>query len=89
VRRRAEDSAEPRLVRGIAGSAADQPGGQIRQRAAHQAIVQSHVMDEAIDRYVGGVKHVTMNIYIYTDISGTIGVTIHDFPQPIRSRPFR
>jgi hypothetical protein len=46
-------------------------------------------MDEAIDRYVGGVKHVTMNIYIYTDISGTIGVTIHDFPQPIRSRPFR
>ena len=63
-RRRAEDPAEPRLVRGVAGSAADQPGGQVRQRAAHQAVVESHVMDETIDRYVGGVKHVTMKIYI-------------------------
>ena len=62
--RRAEDPAEPRLVRGVAGSAADQPGGQVRQRAAYQVVVQSHVMDEAIDRYVGGVKHVTMNVYI-------------------------
>jgi hypothetical protein len=37
-------------------------------------------MDEAIDRYVGGVKHVTMNVYIYTDISGIFDVTIHDAP---------
>jgi hypothetical protein len=38
-------------------------------------------MDEAIDRYVGGVKHVTMNVYIYTDISGIFDVTIHDSPS--------
>jgi hypothetical protein len=45
-------------------------------------------MDEAIDRYVGGVKHVTMNVYIYTDISGIFDVTIHDSPSRLDRDPF-
>jgi hypothetical protein len=45
-------------------------------------------MDEAIDWYVGGVKHVTMNVYIYTDISGIFDVTIHDAPSRPDRDPF-
>src|SRR5882724_5761850 len=46
-------------------------------------------MDETIDRDVGGVKHVTMNVYVYTDISGIASWSSHDSPTRSRSRPFR
>jgi len=40
-------------------------------------------MDETIDRYVGGIKHVAMNVDVQTDISAVTDISRHDFPAPI------
>ena len=45
-------------------------------------------MDETIDRYVSGVEHVAMNVYVYTDISGIAGLSSHDSPHDYDPDPF-